>query len=113
MYGNWERYMKQPCKIVKTLAISISPKQSQDTLTHTLPKKIVYVINLGGLYIYWKPKNYGNIVILTPFLRFSPTTLNSNSSMLPVLLAIFAPDSPAPAARLIKLSVSTDFISNS
>lgn len=36
---------------------------------------------------------------LTPLLWFSPISLNSNSSRLPVLLAILVPTSPAPAAE--------------
>lgn len=36
--------------------------------------------------------------ILTPWFWFSPIALNSNSSTLPILLAILLPVSPAPAA---------------
>ena len=48
-------------------------------------------------------KSHQNIAILklqklTPWLWFSPTALNSNSSTLPTLLAILLPVSPAPAA---------------
>ena len=40
---------------------------------------------------------------LTPWLWVSPIALNSNSSTLPVLLAILVPVSPAPAAGWINM----------
>lgn len=40
---------------------------------------------------------------LTPWLLFPPIVLNSNSSMLPILLAILLPERPAPAAAIQKV----------